>query len=112
MPLKKDQRCFASLNMTGSKLSFAPLLAKFAHQLHRFIDNFRRNIERRTTPDRVFTGTQGENTKVEKALPEPFARLRIGKIECEKQTLAARGGNQRLFVLQLMQLIQKICAHF
>src|SRR4030095_2512574 len=90
----------------------ASLPTKFAHQLHRFVDRFRSDIERRTKTDRVVAGAQRPHTKVEEAVPKLFARFRIGKVECEKYSAAARGGNQRLFRLQIAQLIEEIGTYF
>ena len=53
-----------------------------------------------------------QHTKIEEAVPKFFARFRIGQIEGEKYSAAARGGNQRLFRLQIAQLIEEIGAHF
>src|SRR6201993_562456 len=86
--------------------------AELPHQLYRFIDNFRSDIERRTKTDRVLAGAKRQKTKVEKAGPKFFARFGIGKIEREKYSAAARGGNQRLFRLQIAQLIQEIGTYF
>src|SRR5215472_73297 len=88
-----------------------PLPTKFAHQLHRFVDRFRSDIQRRTKTDRVLAGTKRQNTEIEEAVPKFFARFRIGKIEREKYSATARSRNQRLFRLQIAQLIQEIGAH-
>src|SRR5438046_1230502 len=89
-----------------------PFAAVLPHQSHRFVDNFGGDIERRTETNRILARTQRENTKIEKAFPEFLARLRIWKIECEKQAPSARGGNDRLFALQIEELIEEISTHF
>src|SRR4029434_10819723 len=86
--------------------------AKLPHQLHRFIDSFCLDVERRTETDRVFAGAKRQNTKVEEAVPKFFPRFRIGEIEREEYSAAARCGNQRLFRLQIAQLIEEIRADF
>src|SRR4051794_32942002 len=40
--------------------SFLHPSALFTHQLHRFVDNFRRHVQGRTKPDCLFAGTQCE----------------------------------------------------
>src|SRR6266446_6725031 len=91
----------------------APALAAiFPHQLHRFIDHFRSDVERGTEADRVLTGAKSQHTKIEEAVPKFFARFRIGKIEREKYSAAARSGNQRFFRLQIAQLIEEIGSNF
>ena len=89
--------------------SFAAI---FPHRIHRFIDGFRSDVERRTETDRVFARAKRQNTEVEEAMPKLFARFRIGKIEREKYSAAARSGNQRLFRLQFAQLIEEIGTNF
>src|SRR5712691_3080267 len=88
------------------------LLTTLACQSHRFVDNFGRDIERGTETNRILARTKRENTKIEKTFPEFLARLRIRKIECEKQAPSARGRNHRLFALQIAELTQEVCAHF
>src|SRR5439155_25355565 len=61
--------------------------------------------------DRILAGAKSQHTKVKEAVPKFFARFCIGKIERQKYSAAARGGNQWLFALQVAQLIRKICAH-
>src|SRR5262249_52961812 len=78
----------------------------------RFINHVRRDVERRTETDRVLAGAKRQHTKIEEAVPKLFTRFRIGKIEREEYSPAARGGNQRLFVLQIAQLIEEIRADF
>ena len=56
---------------------FASLSAEFPHQLHRFINSFRRDIERGTEADRVLAGAKRQNAKIEEAVPEFFARFRV-----------------------------------
>ncbi len=53
-----------------------------------------------------------QNAKIEKTFPKFFAGLRIGKIECKKETPAARGGDHWFLALQIAELIQEVCAHF
>src|SRR4029077_21204066 len=97
-------RCSASLNMTGLHASpfnalLASLPAELPHHFHRSINRFGSDVERRTETDRVLAGAKRQDTKVEEAMPKFFARFRIGKIERQKYSTAARGGNQRLFRL-------------
>src|SRR6476469_11181507 len=87
----------------------APALGTIlTHQFHRFIDHFRSDIQRRTKSNRVLARAKGQNTKIEEAMPKFLARFRIGKIEREKYSAAARSGNQRFFRLQIAQLIEEI----
>src|SRR5712691_11062286 len=88
------------------------LLTTLACQSHRFVDNFGRDIERGTETNRILARTKRENTQIEKTFPEFLARLRIRKIECEKQAPSAHGGNDRLFALQTDELIEEISTHF
>src|SRR5438270_3317271 len=94
-PVFRKVFSYETLNVPTASL--APLLAEFAHQLHRFINHFRPDIERRTETDRVFTGTKCQDAEIEEPVPKLLARFCVGQIEGEKQTTAARGGNQRLF---------------
>ena len=50
------------------------------HQIHRFINNFGRRIERGPETDGAFTGTKCQNTEIEKALPV-LADLKSTKLE-------------------------------
>src|ERR1700757_3832091 len=100
------------LDAQRSTASLAPLSAELPHQLYRFIDNFRSDIERRTKANRILAGAKSQNAKIEKAVPKFFARFRIREIEREKYSAATRGGNQRLFRLQIAQLIQEIGTYF
>src|SRR5205823_5992694 len=93
-----------------STFLLAPLPAEFAHQLHRLINYFRRNIESRAHTDRIVAGTKCENTEVEETVPKFFAGFRVRQIESEKQSPAAGGGNQWLFRLQIAQLLEEIRA--
>src|SRR6478672_7908979 len=91
----------------------APALAAiFPHQFDRLIDHLRSDIQRRTKSNRILSCAKSQNTKVEKAVPKFFARFRVGEIEREKYSAAACCGNQRLFRLQITQLIQKIGTYF
>src|SRR5882757_1487065 len=90
--------------------SLASLPTELAHQFHRFVDHLRSDVERGTEADRVLAGAKSQHTKIKKAVPEFFARFRIGKIEREKYSAAARRGNQsrRRSGLQIAQLIEEI----
>jgi hypothetical protein len=78
----------------------------------RFVDHLRSDVQRGTKADRVFAGAKRQSTKFKEAVPKFFARFRVGKIEREKQSAAARGGNQRFFRLKIAQLIEEIGACF
>src|SRR5439155_7440045 len=106
------QRCFHMKRLNASTASFVSLPTELAHQLHRFINRFRSDIQRRTKSNRILAGAKSQHTKVEEAVPKFFARFRIGKIEREKYSAAACGGNQRLFGLQIAQLIEEIGTYF
>jgi hypothetical protein len=88
------------------------LATKFPHQLHRFVDHFRSDIERRTKSNRILAGAKTQHTKIKKAVPKFFARFRVRKIEREKYSAPASGGNQGLFRLQIAQLIEEIGSCF
>src|SRR5258708_35420188 len=88
-----------------------PLPEILAHKSHRFVDPLRRNIERRAKPNRILARAKRENSEIEEALPEFFARFWVGKIESEKHSPAAHSGNNWLFALQIAELIEKIGAH-
>src|SRR5215475_16198348 len=103
------QRC---LHFSASTGSLSSLPAELAHQFNRFINHVRGNIERGTKANRVLAGAKRQNSEVEEAMPKFFARFRIGKIERKEYSSAARGGNQRLFRLQLAQSIDEIGADF
>ena len=103
-PLREVERRITSLSFS------AP--TELAHQFHRFVDHLRSDVERGTEADRVLARTKGQNTKVEEAVPKFFARFRIGKIEREKYSAAARSRNQRFFGLQIAQLIEELGSNF
>src|SRR5437773_1276175 len=89
----------------------ASLPTIFPHCIRRFVDNVGCGIECRTETDRVFARTKSQDSEIEEAFPEFLPRFCVGQIEGEKQSPAARSGNQRFFALQIAELIQKICAH-
>src|SRR4051812_25356012 len=91
---------------------FPALPAISPHQFDRFIDHISSDIERGTKADRVFAGAKRQHSEIEEAVPKFFARLRVGKIEREKYSTAARSGDQRLFHLQVAQSIEEIGTYF
>src|SRR6476469_701846 len=64
-----------------------------AKELHRFVNDLARDIERRPKTDRMVAGLQDEQSAIEKTFPEFVASFRIGKVERDEKTATAHGSD-------------------
>src|SRR5205809_8008034 len=72
-----------------------------AEELHRFVNDLVRDIERRTEPNRSVARFQDKQPAIEESLPKFIERFRIRKIERDEKTAAAHGRDDRLLTMQL-----------
>src|SRR6478609_1652832 len=82
-----------------------------AKELHRFVNDLARDIERRPEPNRVVARFQNKQPAIEEPLPKFVASFRIGKVERDEKTATAHGSDDRLLTLQLLERFQKVIAN-
>src|SRR2546423_1874376 len=85
-------------------------LALGAQQIHRFVDNLGRDIERRAEADRVIARFQHKQSAIEESLPEFVARFRVRQVEGDEETAAPHRGHDGLVALQLQKRFEEIFA--
>src|SRR5438270_10118816 len=85
-------------------------LALGAQQIHRFVDNLGRDIERGAETNRVVAGFQNEQTAIEKAFPKFVALFGIGQVESNEEPASADRGDDGLLALQLLERLEEMLA--
>src|SRR6266480_4567191 len=85
-------------------------LALRVEQVHRFVDDRGRDVERRAKADRMVAGFQDEQPAIEETFPKLFARLRIGQIERDEKTATPDRGHDRMLALQSPERFEKVIA--
>src|SRR2546423_2033090 len=86
-------------------------LALRAQQIHRFVDDFRGDIERRPESNRAVARFQDQQAAIEKSFPEFVAGFRVWQIERDKEAAPAHRPHDGLLALQLLKRLEEIFAH-